>query len=43
MKRLFGYQSYWYVGATLTLGLLGWVGVEQATAQVRPGAIPGEA
>ena len=41
MKRLFGYQSYWYVGATLTLGLLGWVGVEQATAQVRPGAIPG--
>ena len=41
MKRLFGYQSYWYVGATLTLGLLGWVGVEQATAQVRPSAIPG--
>jgi V8-like Glu-specific endopeptidase len=41
MKRLFGSQSYWYVGATLTLGLLGWVGVEQATAQVRPGAIPG--
>jgi hypothetical protein len=40
MKRLFGSQSYWYVGATLTLGLLGWVGVEQATAQVRPGAIP---
>jgi V8-like Glu-specific endopeptidase len=41
MKRLFGSQSYWYVGATLTLGLLGWVGVEQATAQVRPGVIPG--
>jgi hypothetical protein len=41
MKRLFGYQSYWFVGATLTLGLLGWVGVEQATAQVRSGAIPG--
>ena len=34
MKRFFGYQSSWYVGATLTLGLLGWVGVEQATAQV---------
>ena len=41
MKRLFGYQSYWYAGATLTLGLLGWVGVEQATAQVRPGPMPG--
>ena len=41
MKRLFGYQSYWYAGATLTLGLLGWVGVEQATAQVSPGAMPG--
>jgi hypothetical protein len=27
MKRLFGYQAYWYAGATLTLGLLGWVGV----------------
>src|SRR5262249_9443014 len=26
MKRLFGYQAYWYVGATLILGLLGWVG-----------------
>src|SRR5262245_35750301 len=23
MKRFFGYQLYWYVGATLTLGLLG--------------------
>src|SRR5262249_44132714 len=41
MKRLFGYQSYWFVSATLTLGLLGWLGVEQATAQVRPGVIPG--
>ena len=41
MKRLFGSQSYWYVGATLTLGLLGWVGVEQATAQVSPGPIQG--
>ena len=41
MKQLFGYQSYWFVGATLTLGLLGWVAVEQATAQVRPGAPPG--
>ena len=41
MKQLFGYQSYWFVGATLTLGLLGWLGVEQATAQVRPGAPPG--
>jgi hypothetical protein len=41
MKRLFGHQSYWYVGATLTLRLLGWVGVEQATAQVSFGPIQG--
>src|SRR5215510_1389625 len=39
MKQLFGYQSYWYVGAALTLGLLGWVGVEQATAQVSSGTM----
>ena len=38
MKRLFG-QSYWYVGVTLTLGLLGWVGVEQAAAQVSSGTM----
>jgi hypothetical protein len=41
MKQLCGYQSYWYVGATLTLGLLGWVGVEQATAQVSAGTMQG--
>jgi V8-like Glu-specific endopeptidase len=41
MKRLFGYPLYWYVGATLTLGLLGWVGVEQAIAQVSTGPMPG--
>jgi hypothetical protein len=41
MKRLFGYPLYWYVGATLTLGLLGWVGVEQAIAQVSAGPMPG--
>jgi V8-like Glu-specific endopeptidase len=41
MKRLFGYQSYWYVSTMLTLGFLGWVGVEQATAQVSSGAMQG--
>jgi hypothetical protein len=30
MKRLFGYQSYWYVGVTLTLGLLGTDGASRS-------------
>jgi hypothetical protein len=34
MKQLCGYPSSWYVGALLTLGLLGWMGGEQAIAQV---------
>jgi V8-like Glu-specific endopeptidase len=41
MKQVCGYQSSWYVGAILTLGLLGWVGVEQAIAQGRSGPLPG--
>jgi V8-like Glu-specific endopeptidase len=41
MKRLFGSQSYWYAGATLTLGFLGLVAVEQAAAQVSSDATRG--
>ena len=41
MKQFVTYPLYWYVGAALTLGLLGGVGVEQTTAQVSAGPLPG--
>jgi V8-like Glu-specific endopeptidase len=41
MKQFCGYPSSWYVWAILTLGLLGWVGVEQVRAQVSAGSMPG--